>query len=154
MNTKAIAQEYRNNFTNYYLAANTLKSGTVSEIPDEHFENACTVSEAVSFVQQLGCQGRSQHVIHSAYHRCALAVLRMAVDKYGEEFPVVYRGCSGSLPIEQHLILFGTTDRAVAECYGKVQEFRNVVGLKYQSLAKSVVTGGYDYSDKEIIFSP
>ncbi len=105
MNTQAIAKNYKDNFLNYYLVGDTLKSASVSEIPDEYFENACTIQEAVRFVQQLGCQGRSQHVIHSEYHRCVLAVLRMAVEEYGEFFPAVLRGCSGSLPLEQHLIL-------------------------------------------------
>jgi hypothetical protein len=154
MNTQAITQDYKDNFTNYYLAGNTLKSGSVNEIPDEYFEDACTIQEAVRFVQQLGCQGRSQHVVRSKYHQCVLAVLQMAVEKYGEIFPVVLRGCFGNLPLKQHLILFGTTDRTVAEFYGEVQEFKFVKGLKVKSLVKSVVTDEYDYDDEEIIFFP
>lgn len=147
-------ENYRNNFLNYYLEGNKLEYASVSEVPDEYFDNACTISEAISYVQQLGCQRRSQHIIHSEYHRCVLAVLRMAVERYGEYFDVVYRGCSGNLPLNQHLILFGTTDRAVAENYGEVKEFTKVKGLRFISHRKSVVTNNYDYDDVEIIFFP
>lgn len=147
-------QDYKENFLNYYFVGDKLKSASVSEVPDEHFDNACTITEAISYVQKLGCLGRSQHIIHSEYHRCVLAVLKMAVKEYGEIFDVVYRGCSGTLPLNKHLILFATTDRAVAEFYGEVKEFRNIKGLRCFSSLKSVVTNNYFYDDEEIIFFP
>lgn len=154
MNTQEIARNYKDDFTNYYLVGGVLKSGSINEIPDEYFEDACTIGEAVRFVQQLGCQGRSQHVVHSEYHHCVLAVLQSAVDKYGEEFSVIYRGCSGSLPLDKHLVLFGSTDLSVAGFYGEVKQFKNIKGLRVSSLAKSVVTDDYGYDDEEIIFFP
>lgn len=143
---------YLEDITYYYLTDGQLKGTTALEVPDEYFDDCCTASEAVRFVQQLGCQGRSQHIIHSKFHRCALAVLRMAVERYGEVFPRVLRGCSGNLPIEKHLILFGSLDRRVAEFYGEVQEFKNIRGLRVNSQAKSVLTDDYTVSDEEIIF--
>lgn len=143
---------YLEDVTYYYLVDDQLKGSTASKVPDEYFDDCCKISEAVRFVQQLGCQGRSQHIIHSEFHRTALAVLRMAVEKYGENFPCVLRGCSGNLPVQNHLILFGTLDKNVAEFYGKIQEFKNIRGLRVNSQAKSVVTDDYSAIDEEIIF--
>lgn len=141
---------------NYYFFKKDgqLVGDSLENLSDEDFDRSLKISEAVGYVQKLGCLGKSQHIIHNDEHRTALAVLRMAVEKYGEVFPVVLRGCSGSLPLEQHLILFGTTDREVAEFYGEVREFQNIKGLRTYSLMKSVKSDDLKEIDEEIIFFP
>jgi hypothetical protein len=125
-----------------------------SGVPDEVWDDACTIYEAISFVQRLGCSGRSQHQIKSKYHETCLAVLRMAVQEYGEVFPVLLRGTRSSRPDSEHRILFGTTNPAVASFYGEIREYRNVCGLRTKSLVLSVVSGDYSQADEEIIFFP
>lgn len=144
--------DFANDFTNYWLEGECLKGAPASQVPDECFDDACKISEAVGFVQKLGCAGRSQHVVSSEYHRCCLAVLRMAVEKYGETFPVLLRGTRSSRPDAEHQILFGTTDKTVAEFYGQVREYRNIKGLRTRSVALSVATDDYSQCDEEVIF--
>ena len=123
-------------------------------VPDDVWDDACTVYEAISFVQRLGCSGRSQHQIKSAYHETCLAVLKMAVQEYGETFPVLLRGTRSSRPDSEYRIKFGTTNPAVAEFYGEIREYRNIKGLRTKSLVLSVVTDDYSQADEEIIFFP
>lgn len=145
---------YQNDFTYYFFDDNSNLVGLPSkEVPDKYFEDACTIQHAVSYVQKLGCCGMSQHVIRSTYHKTVLAVLKMAVDEYGEVFPTLYRGVrNDNYSDSDHLILFGSTDFSVAENYGKVVEYSNIKGLRTTSWAKSVVTDSYEESDEEVIF--
>jgi glycine cleavage system pyridoxal-binding protein P len=154
MNT-ATAKTYRDDFRQFWLEGDVLQSApSAAAVPDEAFDDACTIGEAVSFVQRLGCAGRSQHIIKDNYHATALAVLRMAVEQYGEDFPELLRGTRSNRSDSDHKILFGTTDRAVAEQYGIVRAYRNVRGLRTSSLVLSVVTDDYGQQDEEIIFFP
>lgn len=141
-----------NDFTNYWLEGETLVGAPSSQVPHDKLDDACTIAEAISFVQRLGCAGRSQHIVKNEYHKNCLAVLKMAVEKYGETFPVLLRGTRSNRPDAEHKILFGTTDRNVAEFYGDVKEYRNIKGLRTKSLVLSVVTDSYAQSDEEIIF--
>ncbi|NCJ06676.1 hypothetical protein GS597_09185 [Synechococcales cyanobacterium C] len=146
---------YKNDFRQFWMESGVLQSAdTASQVPDEVWDKACTISEAVSFVQRLGCAGRSQHVVGSDYHETVLAVLRFAVECYGEEFPELLRGARSERPDAECKILFGSTDRAVAEQYGPVRSYRNVRGLRTASLVLSVVMGDYSQADEEIIFFP
>lgn len=143
---------YQEDLNYYFFKDGQLVGDKLQNISDEVLENAFKINEAVWFVQKLGCIGKSQHIIHNEEHRTALAILRMAVEKYGEVFPVVLRGCSGSLPLDQHLILFGTTDPDVAAFYGEVREFCNIRGLRTNSFQQSVKTDDLREMDEEIIF--
>lgn len=93
---------YQEDLNYYFLKDGQLVGDKLQNISDEDFENALRISDAVGYVQKLGCIGATQHIIHNEEHSMALAVLRMAVEKYGEVFLVVLRGCSGSLPLDQH----------------------------------------------------
>ena len=153
MNATTTAKTYREDFRQFWMEGDQLMSANkASQVPDEVFDDACTISEAVSFVQRLGCVGRSQHVVKSAYHATVLAVLRFAVQQYGEDFPELLRGTRSDRPAAEHKILFGTTDYAVAEQYGTVRTYRNVRGLRTTSLVLSVVSDDYAQQDEEIIF--
>jgi hypothetical protein len=123
-------------------------------VPDEVWDTAATIYEAITFVQRLGCGSASQHLIKSKYHETCLAVLRMAVREYGEVFPVLLRGTRSSRPDSEHRILFGTTNPDVASFYGEIREYRNIKGLRTRSLLLSVVTDDYSQQDEEIIFFP
>lgn len=153
--TTATAQAYRDDFRQFWLEDGVLQSAaSASQVPDHAWDSACTISEAVSFVQRIGCAGRSQHVVKGSYHESVLAVLKMAVEQYGEDFPELLRGIRSERPDAEHKILFGTTDRAVAEQYGTIRTYRNVRGLRTSSLVLSVVTDDYAQQDEEIIFFP
>lgn len=137
----------------YWLEGGSLMSATkASEVPGHAWNDACTIFEAISFVQRLGCSGRSQHIVKDGYHATCLAVLKMAVERYGQDFPVLLRGTRSARPDSEHKILFGTTDRAVAEFYGTVREYRNIRGLRTSSMVLSVVSDDYSRTDEEIIF--
>jgi len=154
MNT-ATATTYRDDFRQFWLESGVLQSAAkASAVPDEVWDTACTIGEAVSFVHRLGCAGRSQHIIKDGYHSTVLAVLRMAVEQYGEDFPELLRGTRSDRPDAEHKILFGTTDRAVAEQYGNPRTYHNVRGLRTSSLMLSVVSEDYGQQDEEIIFFP
>ena len=154
MSTTAIAQHIQDT-RQFWIENGALQWVTTpSAVPDEFWDDACTIAEAISFVQRLGCSGQSQHKIKSAYHATCLAVLQMAVQEYGEIFPVLLRGARSARPDAEHKILFGTTNPAVAEFYGDIREYRNVRGLRTKSLVLSVVTADYSQADEEIIFFP
>ena len=149
-------KKYLEDITYYFLSStNELKGDSLQNLSDDDdFDRSMKISEAVGYVQKLGCLGKSQHIVHNEEHRTALAFLRMAVEKYGEVFPVVLRGCSGSLPLDQHLILFGTTDPDIAAFYGEVKEFHNIKGLRTSSFMQSVKSDDLTEMDEEIIFFP
>jgi hypothetical protein len=139
----------------YWLENGNLQSAESPDgVPDEIWDTAATIYEAISFVQRLGCGSASQHTIKSAYHETCLAVLKMAVQTYGETFPVLLRGTRSSRPDSEYKILFGTTNPAIAEFYGEVREYRNIKGLRTRSLLLSVLTDDYSSQDEEIIFFP
>lgn len=146
---------YTNDFTYYYFDSegNLQTAPSAMSVPEE-VEDFCKIHDAIGYVQKLGCAGMSQHSIRNDYHKLCLSVLKIAVEKYGETFPVLLRGVRSDRPDSDHMILFGTTDRAIAEFYGKVGEYRHVKGLKTRSVAESVVTGEVDQMDEEIIFFP
>jgi hypothetical protein len=127
----------------------------VSEVPEE-VEDWTSLGDAIGYVQHLGCAGFSQHKIKSEYHHLCLEVLRWAVENIGETFPEVLRGVRGNRPEQDHLILFGTTDREIAKFYakdGNIKVYKNVKGLRTVSTMKSVKTGNWaDQGDEEIIF--
>ena len=142
----------------FYLDKNeVLKTAqAVSEVPED-VEDWTSVSDAVSYVQHLGCAGFSQHKIKSDYHKLCLAVLRWAVENIGEVFPEVLRGVRSQRSDQDSLILFGTTDKKVAEFYAKdgIKVYRNIKGLRIMSTMKSVKTDDWaDQGDEEIIFFP
>lgn len=145
---------YQNDFTYYYYQSGSIQAAAkCSEVPED-VESFVKIQNAVSFVQKLGCAGISQHKVNEEHHALCLDVLRIAVEKYGEVFPVLLRGVRSQRPDCDHKILFGTTDYSVAAEYGEVKEYRNVKGLRTRSTALSVVTGDYDQMDEEIIFFP
>lgn len=82
----------------------------------------------------------------------AIAALRWAVSNHGEYFPMLYRGVRSSRPDSEYSILFATPDKEVAKFYGDVREYKNIKGIKFNSLLKSVVTEDYDHIDVEVVF--
>lgn len=153
--TAITTANWQNDFRYWVLRNDDLVSfESASAVPDELWDDACTISEAVSHVQRIGCSGRCQHTIRNNYHATVLAVLQMAVKEYGQVFDVVYRGDSSARPDSDYRIMFATRDSAVAKFYGTVQERQNVRGLLTKSLVKSVVTDDYAQCDEEIIFFP
>jgi nucleoside diphosphate kinase len=152
--TTALAQHLKDT-RQFWLENGSLQwAASPSGVPDEVWDDACTIYEAISFVQHLGCAGRSQHQIKTKYHETCLAVLRMAVQEYGEVFPVLLRGTRSARPDSEHRILFGTTNPDVASFYGEIRQYYNVRGLRTSSLVLSVVTDDYSQADEEIIFFP
>jgi hypothetical protein len=137
----------------YFNCDRLNQCSTLSEVPEE-VEDWCSVAEAISYVQSLGCQGRSQHKIQSEYHKLVLAVLRWAVENEGEMFPEVLRGVRSDRPDENSLILFGTRDAEVAQFYARnnIKTYKNIKGLLTYSTKESV-KGGFEM-DEEIIFFP
>jgi hypothetical protein len=143
---------HRDDFTYYYYQGGQIvEASALCDVPED-IEDYCKISDAVSFVQKIGCAGRSQHNVKTEYHRLCLDVLKIAVQKHGEVFPVLLRGTRSTRPDADHQILFGTTDKTVAEFYGQVREYRNIKGLRTRSMAVSVATDDYGQCDEEVIF--
>lgn len=145
---------WRDDFTNYYFEGDRLVGLPASQVPDNKFYDACTISDAVRFLQHLGCIGRCIHTPTSEYHRACIATLKRATDIYGETFQLLFRGVRSDRPDSEYKILYGTTHRDIASFYGKILEYRQVKGLRTRTLAKSVVTNDYSQDDEEIIFFP
>lgn len=143
-------QDWQNDFTYYWLAPEGLVGAPLSEVPEE-VEDFWSIGDAVSYVQRLGCSGMN---LHTQTPQTVLDVLKLAVEKYGEVHQKVLRGTRSQRPLSEYKILFGTTDRKVAEFYGDVTEHLNVRGIKYAANTLSVVSGDYSQDDEEIIFFP
>lgn len=144
-------------FSYFYFEGGTLKAvDKCSQLPDDEDLEFCKLSDAVGYVQKLGCCGMKQHSIRSEYHRLCIEVLRWAVKNTGQVFPVVFRGVRSNRAESEHMILFGTRDKAVAAFYGStLKEYRNVRGILVRtSHVKSVKTDDWSESDDEIIFFP
>jgi hypothetical protein len=142
----------------FYFENENLKiANFCSEVPED-VEEFTKLSDAVSYVQHLGCAGFSQHKIRNKYHELNLLALRWAVENIGETFPELLRGVRSQRSEQESLILFGTTDREVAEFYakdGNVKVYKNIKGLRTTSTMKSVKTDDWaDQGDEEIIFFP
>lgn len=148
-----IMARYTNDFTYYWFAdGGELLSGPLSQVPEE--EDFVTIVDAVNYVQTLGAIGKSQHQIEAGYHRLALTVLKLAVQKYGEHFEVLLRGDRNPRAIADYKILFGTENESVANFYGPIQKHHNVRGLRTRSQLLSVITNDCQQQDEEIIFFP
>lgn len=148
----ASQSQYINDFTRYFFKKGILESApSVSGVPEE-VENFVSIAEAISTLQMYGCWGKSIQSAKEEMHCLCLDVLRLAVEKYGEVIPIVYRGCNGSLPLSDHKILYGSTNKKVAQFYGEVSEFKAVKGLRTYSTKESVIS--CKAMDEEIIFFP
>lgn len=149
--------QWRDDFTYYYYdAEGQFTASSLSKVPDE-IEDFANIFNAVGFVQKLGCIGASQHKVRSQYHQLCLDVLKIAVEKYGEIIPVAFRGIRSRRTDDESLILFASTEKAVAEFYaidGDIREYHNIRGLRVNSQTKSVISEGWDLQDEEIIFFP
>lgn len=143
---------YRDDFTYYYFDQEELRSAPSAMSVPEYVEDFANIHDAVGYVQKLGCLGQSQHVVKNEFHQLCLKVLKVAVNQYGETFPVLLRGTQSDRPDSDHKILFGTTNTKVAAFYGDIREYRNVRGLRTRSIAESVVSDGLEEMDEEIIF--
>lgn len=143
----------------FYFEAKSLRVvNTCSEVPEE-VKQFTKLTDAVSYVQHLGCAGFSQHKIRNEFHKLNLLALRWAVENIGEVFPEVLRGVRSQRSEQESLILFGTTDKEVAEFYakdGNIKVYKNVKGLKTISTMKSVKNDDWadNQGDEEIIFFP
>jgi hypothetical protein len=147
---------YKDDFTQYYYLGGELKvASVVSEVPED-VDDFTTINEAIFWMQKLGCIGRHVHGDNPS-NSLLLEVMRIAVEKYGQVFPLVYRGVRSNRPDAQYKILYGALDKNVAAFYGNVKVYRNVRGLLTRSLAKPVLadeTTPADEADEEIIFFP
>ena len=142
--------DFRDDFTRYYMQDGNLKtSETVSGIPEE-IDDFFSIWEAVGYFQKLGCWGKSLHSDDPTL-LLALEVLKIAIDRYGEEI-AVFRGHHGEFAPSHCKVLFGAVDRAVAAFYGPIVEQRTVRGLRTFSTAKSVLTDDMNVMDEEVIF--
>ena len=122
-------------------------------VPDEYFDISMTIAEAIGYFQKCGCIGRNIHTTDTIEHRTAIAVLKMAVEIYGQVFPVLYRGDDNPRPDGDYALMYGTRNIDVAAFYGAIQERHNVKGLLTVSTVKSVTASEFD-CDEEIIFFP
>lgn len=139
---------YFHDFTYYYYAEGRLKSvESLSQVPGE-IEDFATLHDAISQFTAKGCRG-DLHQIRSEYDRLCLEVLKIGVEKYGEVFPVLYRGESG-YNVTQRVIWYATPSAEIAAFYGDLQVLENVRGLKTISFRESV--RGIDAVDEEVIF--
>ena len=144
--------QYLNDFTRYFFKEGILESApSVSGVPEE-VEDFVSIAEAVSTLQMYGCWGRSIQSAKEEMHCLCIEVLRLAVEKYGEVIPTIYRGSSGKLALSDHKILYGSTNKKIAEFYGEVREFKAVKGLRTYSTKESVIS--CKEMDEEIIFFP
>jgi hypothetical protein len=138
---------YKEDFTYYYMSGDSLKSSpSPMEVPAE-IDEYWTIDEAIRTMVLKASRGIS---VHSDVAGMDLlrSILRLAVELYGEEL-LIYRGDSSPRPLDQYRILYGSTDKSIAEAYGTIQEYR-VKGLRTYSEAQSV---HQDNSfDEEIIF--
>lgn len=149
-------------FSYWYQMPNTkeiLWASSISEIPEDENILMCDVYQIHWLLQGIGCSGHSGHndnpLTTGDWSAFALKVLPLAIEKYGEIYPVVFRGISGNLPDNQHRYLFGSLDKEVAKYYGKIREYHNIKGLHFRSTVKSVKTGDWeDEGDSEVIFLP
>ena len=148
-------------FTYWYKKNDTseiLEASSLAEVPEDEDILFANVYQIHRFLQHLGCAGISGHdnnkFMQSPDRTFILEILPLAIEKYGQIYPIVYRGISGNLPDSKHRYLFGSLDKEVAECYGKVREYHNIKGLHFRSTVKSVKTGDYDDGDSEVIFLP
>jgi hypothetical protein len=141
---------YSDDFTRYYYAEDgTIQSCRLaSQVPDE-VDECFTIVEAVSFLQKAGCWGFSFDA-ETARPSVLLAaeIVEIAIEKYGEVFPVLYRGCTGPEP-SNRVIKYGSPIREVAEFYGDVKVLTNVKGLRHLGFADSVCGGD---RDEEVLF--
>jgi hypothetical protein len=159
---------YWNDFTQYFFDGDgELKSApSVGEVPQD-VENFANIGEALSSLQSRGCWGLSNQLdIEPKTQRdrqrlealqLDIAIVKIAIEKYGEILPVIYRGRNPemTLPIAKHKVLFGSPNRAIAAWYGEVIEYRNVKALRYYSKKVSVVDpDNADAMDEEVVFFP
>lgn len=124
-----------------------------SGVPDD-VEDYARIMDAVNEVQSRGSWGLSQHKVEGSYHELCLKVLHLAVQLYGEEFPILYRGSRSKRPDSEYKIMFASPEKEVARFYGEVKEYRNIFGLKTHSNLKSVKSGDWSEIDIEVIFFP
>jgi hypothetical protein len=141
--------KYSDDFTRYYYQDGTIQSCQLaSQVPDE-VEECFTIAEAVSFLQKAGCWGYSFDASTARPSvLLAAAIVEIAIEKYGEVFPVLYRGCTGPEP-SNRVIKYGSPDLKVAQFYGDVKVLTNVKGLRYLGFAESVCG---NERDEEVLF--
>ena len=158
---------YWNDFTQYYFQDGELKSASsVADVP-EHIDDFASISSALGSFQDRGCWGLSNQLdIEPKTQRdrqriealkLDIVIVKIAVEKYGEILPVIYRGRNAemTLPIAKHKVLFGSPDRAIAAWYGEVTEYHNVRALRYYSKKVSVIDpDNADAMDEEVVFFP
>lgn len=158
---------YWDDFTQYYFRNGELKSApSVADVPED-VENFANIHEALSALQSRGCWGLSNQLdIEPKNQRdrqrlealhLDIAIIKIAIEKYGEILPVIYRGRNPemTLPIAKHKVLFGSPNRAIAAWYGEVTEYQNVKALRYYSKKVSVIDpDNADAMDEEVVFFP
>ena len=157
---------YWNDFTQYYFQDGELKSASsVADVPED-VDNFASIHSALGSLQDRGCWGLSNQDIEPKTKRdrqrlealqLDIAIIKIAIEKYGEILPVIYRGRNPemTLPIAKHKVLFGSPNRAIAAWYGEVAEYHNVKALRYYSKKVSVIDpDNVDAMDEEVVFFP
>jgi hypothetical protein len=143
-------------YTRYYYRAEEgmMSADSFGGVPEEYIDVAETAARAASYLTKLGCVGRSQHNPKDSYHITCLDALRQYIAEFGEVFEGVLRGTRSSRSEQEYKILFGTTDREVAEFYGdEVKEYAQILGIRILSARDSVKEGSNE-PDEEILFFP
>ena len=136
----------------YYTIGSKLCSGGFSDIPDDDID-FITPEQAANYLAKVGCIGRNHHQAIRPYHKLALDALRDWITKNPTVVPLVYRGARATKhPLRDHNILFGSTAREVAEYYGEVVEYHNIIGYPFTPIVKME---NYDIiPGEEVIFFP
>jgi hypothetical protein len=146
--------DWQNDFTYWYVENGALvEAGSLSEVPED-VECYGRIHDAVAFFPRLSMFRKSAHVVDSEDQALYLAIIAIAIERYGEDCHV-FRGSNGEWELSRHKILYGATSIDVAAHYGHIVEGLQVRGLRTHSPTNSVLTPDDDDSeDEEIIFMP
>jgi hypothetical protein len=150
-------------FTYWYRYDDTeiVEVPSLCEVPDNEeilFGNVYTLFDHFN---HLGACGINPHIPNNPKNpflrttEFYLEILPLAIEKYGEIYPIIYRGIRSDRPDSDYRILFGSLDRDVAAWYGTIRKYRNIKGLHFQSSLKNVLTDDWEHEgDSEVIFLP
>lgn len=141
---------YQNDFRYFYFVGEELVAAPLKDVPMD-VQDYWTISEAVRQLAHAGCCGMSFNKFDARPSiRLAAAVVKVAIEEYGEMFPVLYRGLRDGSETSDRVVKYAATSRPVAEFYGRVVQLENVKGLRTRSMADSVV--GDPSGDEEVIY--
>ena len=139
----------------YEKQGKIFRAESLRDVPEEVENNYATANDIGRYLQKVGAAGMNFHTKDTPYHLFMLKILPLAIEAYGQEFPVLYRGVRTNRPDADHKVLFASPDLEVARFYGEtIKTYHNVRGLLFLSSLKQVTDDEWGEGDKEVIFLP